>query len=70
MNAYKFNSTASTTLKLAVSTSLGISYYDVYDTVKDINNTIIHTKDGKKYLIQLTEIKDNEHKRSETEGIS
>lgn len=70
MNAYKFNSTASITLRLAISTSLGISYYNVYNIVKDINNTIIHTKDGKKYLIQLTEIKDNEHKRPETKGIS
>jgi hypothetical protein len=70
MNAYKFNSTAALALRLAISKSLNIPYRSIYITVKDIDNENIYTKDGKKYLIQLIEIANDEHKKPETERIS
>ncbi len=58
MNSWRFNSTASSHYGRAITKSLNIPFRDVYKTVKTISNDgIIETKDGKKYQLELKEIK-------------
>jgi hypothetical protein len=60
MNSWKFNSTAQTFLRIAISNQLNIPISDIYKTVKSLdsylNENVIETKDGKKYILVLEEI--------------
>lgn len=60
MNSWKFNSTAQTFLRIAISNQLNIPISDIYKTVKSLDfymhSSIIETKDGKKYTLVLQEI--------------
>ena len=60
MNSFKLNGMAGHITRYAISQGLGIQHNDIYKTIKDISmGGIIETKDGKKYKLELKEIKSN-----------
>ena len=52
MNSWKFNSTASYTIKLAISDCLKISSDEVYKSVKEFRNGKIVLKDGRVLVLK------------------
>ncbi len=59
MNSWKLNGIAGHLTRQAICEKLGIHFTQIYKTVKSINeNRIIETHDGKKYKLELKEIKD------------
>lgn len=59
MNSWKLNGIAGHLTRSAICEKLGINFTQIYKTVKSINNDrIIETHDGKKYKLELKEIKD------------
>ncbi len=62
MNPFKLNSTIGTVARIAIAESLGISWTEVYKTVKNINcgRNSITTKDGKEYRLVLEEVIEKE----------
>lgn len=60
MNSWKLNGIAGHLTRRAIIEKLSITFTEIYKTVKSIdNNGIIETKDGKKYKLELKEIKSN-----------
>ena len=60
MNSWKLNGIAGHITKYAISQGLGIQHNDIYKTIKDISmGGIIETKEGKRYKLELKEIKSN-----------
>ena len=60
MNSWKLNGIAGHTTRYAISQGLGIQHNDIYKTIKDISmGGIIETKEGKRYKLELKEIKSN-----------
>lgn len=57
MNSYKLNSLSNYILRKVISETLKIHIADVYRAVKEIENGIVYTADGKTYKIELKEIK-------------
>ncbi len=53
MNSYKFNSTASYTIRLAISDCLKISSEEVYRSVKEFKNGKIVLKDGRVLVLKV-----------------
>lgn len=65
MNPYKLNSIAGIHVKAAIAKSLNIDESDVYETIASINEYgVIETTDGKKYKLELKEIKDDKDTNS------
>lgn len=59
MNAYHYHGQAGRFLTNAIAKGLGIAYSNVLKVVKELHNGgVIETKDGKKYQLTLTEIKE------------
>lgn len=56
MQSWKFNSTARSVLMQSIAISLKIPFWEVYKTIREMNGTIIKTKDGKLYRVTLEEI--------------
>jgi predicted transcriptional regulator len=58
MNSWKLNSNAGFYFRQEICKGLNIHYNEIYKTIKDIDhNGVIETKDGKKYQLELKEIK-------------
>lgn len=58
MNSWKLNGIAGHLTRTAICEKLNIRFTDIYKTVKSINNNqIIEIHDGKKYKLELKEIK-------------
>ena len=58
MNSYKLNGIAGHLTRTAICKKLNISSTEIYKAVKSISsNGIIETRDGKKYKLELIEIK-------------
>ena len=58
MNSWKLNGNAGHYFREAVCKGLNIHHTEIYKTVKDIDRDgVIETKDGKKYQLELKEIK-------------
>lgn len=60
MNSWKLNGIAGHITRYAISQGLEIPHSDIYKTIKDISmDGIIETKEGKRYKLELKEIKSN-----------
>ena len=58
MNSWRLNGIAGHVTRYAIAEGLGIEHTDIYKEVKSMTPSgIIETKDGKKYKLELKEIK-------------